>query len=210
MKLYVSAGAPNPRRVLFFAAEVGVADQLEPVELSLFEGAHRTDEYKALSPFSEVPALVLDTGAALTESRAICTYLQSLSHGPNLMGEDALERATIEMWDRRMELRLFGPGAMAVRHSFPAFSVLESQLPDYAEACLARLKSMCDWLNGYLSDRAWIAADRITIADITALVGLDFARIVKFRTPEEDYPHLARWRAAMSERPAATLGMLKR
>ncbi len=207
MKLYTSHRAPNPRRVLFFAHEKGLLDAMDLEEIDIIQGAHLSDDFRRISPFSQLPALVLDDGRVLTESRAICLYLDTLKAEPALFGADPVTRAFVEMWDRRMELMLFGPAAMWVRHSHPAFTVVEGQIPAYAERSRERVESMCVWLDGHLTERPYITGADFTVADITAVVGLDFAKLAKFRTPAETYPNLARWRERVSARPAAAVGV---
>lgn len=201
MKLYLAPYAPNPRRVAMFLAEKGVTD-LETVMLDLPSGAHRTAEFRALSPLAQVPTLDLGDGRTLTESRAICTYLESLYPEPNLMGRDAYERAHIEMWDRRAELMFAMPLMLWVRHGSPILAAVEkNQNPAIAEANKDTAMRMAKWLDAQLATREFIAGDRFTNADITALAGVDFARMMRWR-PGEDLPNLARWRASMAERPA--------
>lgn len=201
MKLYVAPYAPNPRRVVMFLAEKGVTD-IEQVSLNLQEGEHRSGDFRAKSPLSQIPTLELDDGRALTESRAICGYIESLYPEPNLMGRDALERAFIEMWDRRMELMFSMPLMMWVRHGSPLLGKVErNQNPDVAKYYEQQALRMATWLDKELSDREWIAGERFTIADITAVCGVDFAKMMRWR-PGEDLPNLRRWRDAMSARPA--------
>lgn len=201
MKLYCAAYAPNPRRVTAFMAEKGI-DSIEIVMLDLPGGAHRQAEYRAHSPLAQVPALVLDDGRALTESRAICTYLESVFPTPNLMGSDGFERAHIEMWDRRMELMVAMPIMMWVRHGNPVMGAMErNQSPDIAAQNEKQAMKMAAWLDKELASRDFIAGDRLTIADITLLAGMDFAKMNKWR-PGDDMPNLRRWRAMMGERPA--------
>lgn len=207
MKLYMSRRAPNPRRVAMFLVEKGIAGAIAVEEVDLIAGEHWTEGFRAISPLSQSPALVLDDGRALTESRAICRWLEGRWPEPNLMGRDAEEAAFIEMWDRRMELKLLFPCAMAVRHAHPAFAALEKQIPAYAEAMAAARDQMCAWLDPVLAKQPFIAGERFTIADITALVALDFAKLAKFRTPAETWPNLARWRETVSARPSAAAGM---
>ncbi|CAN0591509.1 unnamed protein product, partial [Laminaria digitata] len=104
MKLYHSPMAPNPDRVVFFLRAKGKLDAVDLEEVSIMKQEHRTKEYREVSPFAQVPALVLDDGTKVTESRAICTYFENVFPEPNLMGTDAKEKALIEMWDRRVEL----------------------------------------------------------------------------------------------------------
>ncbi|MFZ4602421.1 MAG: glutathione S-transferase family protein [Caulobacterales bacterium] len=200
MKLYSAVYAPNPRRVTMLIAEKGITD-IEIVNLDLPGGAHRTDEFRAHSPLSQAPTLVLDDGTALTESRAISTYLDAIYPEPNLMGRTPLERAQIEMWDRRAELMLTLPLMQWVRHGHPVLANIEkNQSPDVAAFNQRTAMNMAKFFDAELAGRAFIAGDRFTIADITVLAGLDFAKMMKWR-PGDDLPNLRRWREAMSERP---------
>jgi glutathione S-transferase len=204
MKLYIAPYAPNPRRVVMFLAEKGVAD-IELVTLDLQAGAHREDAFRAKSPLAQVPTLELDDGRTLTESRAICSYLESLYPEPNLMGTDAFERAEIEMWDRRAELMLAMPMMLWVRHGSPLLARVEQeQTPAVAEYYQKQAMRMAAWLDRELANRPWIAGERLTVADLTAACGMDFAKMMRWR-PNEDLPNLKRWREAIAERPSGKI-----
>ncbi|WP_420478946.1 glutathione S-transferase family protein [Brevundimonas sp. FT23028] len=206
MKLYTSHRAPNPRRVRWVLAEKGVED-VELVELDIMVGEHRTPEYRAKVGVPHVPALELDDGTTISESIAICRYLESVYPEPNLFGRDAAEQAVIEMWTRRCEFYLANPIMLNVRHSHPALAALEAtQLPQVAEYNKVSAEKFMKTLDRRLADHEFIAADRFTIADIVAMVGLDFARLIKYRPPEE-FAHLARWMEAVRSRPAAKAGV---
>lgn len=201
MKLYVAPYAPNPRRVMMFLAEKGIAD-IEIVSLNLQEGEHRSEDFRKKSPLSQIPTLELDDGRTLTESRAICSYIEAMKPEPNLMGRDAFERAFIEMWDRRMELLFSMPLMMWVRHGNPVLGAVErNQNAEVATYNQRQAMRMATWLNDELAQRAWIAGERFTIADITAACGMDFAKMMRWR-PGDDLPHLKRWREAFSNRAA--------
>jgi Glutathione S-transferase len=201
MKLYTAPYAPNPRRVTMFVAEKGIAD-LEAISMDLPAGDHRSEAFRAKSPLAQLPVLELEDGRCLTESRAICTYLEALYPDPNLMGRDAFERAFIEMWDRRMELLFSMPLMMWVHHGNPVLAAVErNQNAEVATYNQGQAMRMAKWLNSELADREWIAGDRFTIADITAACGMDFAKMMRWR-PGEDLAHLRRWRLAIAERPA--------
>ncbi|MDX2233110.1 MAG: glutathione S-transferase family protein [Hyphomonadaceae bacterium] len=201
MKLYSAPYAPNPRRVTMFMAEKGITD-IDVITVNLQEGAHRTEAYRAKSPLAQVPMLELDDGRCLTESRAICTYLESVYPEPNLMGVDGFERAEIEMWDRRAELMVTLPMMMWVRHGNPLLAAVEkNQNPAIAAANQETAMKMARWFDRQLETRPFLAGDRLTIVDLTALAGIDFARMNKWR-PGDDLPNLQRWRAMMAERPA--------
>jgi glutathione S-transferase len=204
MKLYDSRLAPNPRRVRWFLAEKGVED-LEIVQVDIFGGEHRTPEYLARAGLPNVPSLTLDDGGTLTESLAICRYLESVYPEPNMFGVDARETAFIEMWTRRAEMMAATPLMMAVRHGHPALAALETQVPEVGAANLAAAQRALKLFDRRLAESEWIGADRITMADGVLFIGLEFARMVRFKIPEE-LPHLTKWQAAMRARPSAKAG----
>lgn len=205
MKLYQSRRAPNPRRVRWFMAEKGIED-IEIVEVDLFKGEHRTPEYLARAGIPHVPALELDDGTAITESIAICRYLESLHPEPNLLGRDAKEIAVVEMWTRRAEMMLATPLMLAVRHQHPALAALERQVPELGAANRASAERAIKLFERRLTESEFIAGDRLTMADIVAFTAIDFARLVQFR-PTEEHIHFARWAGAMRDQPAATAGL---
>lgn len=204
MKLYTSHRAPNPRRVRWVMAEKGV-ENVDFVEIDLLAGQHRTADYRAKVGVPHVPALELDDGACISESIAICRYLEALYPEPNLFGHDAREQAIIEMWTRRCEIYLANPMMLNVRFSHPALAALEPPQPQVAEYSRVGAEKFMKSLDRHLAEHAFIAADRFTIADIVAAVGLDFARLVKYRPPEE-FTHLARWMEDCRARPTAKAG----
>lgn len=205
MKLYDSHRAPNPRRVRWVMAEKGVED-VEIVPIDIMVGEHRTPDYRAKVGVPHVPALELDDGTTISESIAICRYLEALHPEPNLFGRDAREQAIVEMWTRRCEFYLANPIMLNVRHTHPALAALEAvQMPQVADYNRVSAEKFMKTLDRHLADHAFIALDRFTIADIVAAVGLDFARLVKYRPPEE-LVHLARWLEACRARPAAQAG----
>jgi glutathione S-transferase len=201
MKLYDAAVAPNPRRVRWFMAEKGISD-IEVVPVSIPEGEHKQPAYLAKAGVPNLPMLEMDDGTAITESIAICRYLESRYPEPNLFGRTPEEAAVIEMWTRRAEMMVATPFMLGVRLTHPGFAALEAPAPEVGtwnqKAALSALKVLDRRLEG----RDWLAADRLTIADIVAFIGIDFARIVRLRPPEE-LTNVVRWAAAMRERPAA-------
>jgi glutathione S-transferase len=200
MKLYHSPQAPNPDRVVYFLRAKGKLDAVELVEVSIMKQEHKQADYRAVSPYSQVPALILDDGTNITESRAICTYFEGIFPEPNLMGKDPKEKALIEMWDRRIELMLFVQFATWFRNSHPAMAPLE--VPQSAEAAAKgekAAKKMAERLDAHLADHEFVAADRFSIADITLYITCGFARVMKW-APHKELPNLGRWHAAMSER----------
>jgi glutathione S-transferase len=203
MKLYVSSLAPNPRRVTMFIAEKGI-EGIENVPIDILKGEQRSEEFLAMNPFGRVPALELDDGRVLCETRAICTYLEGLYPEPNLMGEGFEERAFVEMADRRVELHLFQQIANAVRHTHPALAGLEQpQFKDFGASQGEKMREPARWLDGVLAKQPYVAGERFTIADITAFCGLEFARgMMKFKPGEAGMEHLQAWRDRVAARPS--------
>ena len=204
MKLYSAHRAPNPRRVLMFLAEKGITG-IEVLNVDLNAGAHRTPEFLAKSPLAKVPALELDDGRVLTETRAICTWLEGRHPQPNLMGRDADERAFIEMADRRVELYLMAGLAQWIRHCHPGLAPLEKpQFPDFGRSQGEKVVEVARWLDRTLQTQPWVAGERMTIADITAFCALEFARgLMKFVPGELGMNALQAWRDRLNERPSA-------
>jgi glutathione S-transferase len=204
MKLYDSRLAPNPRRVRWFMAEKGAGD-IEIVDVDLMTGAHRTPEYVGRAGIAQAPALTMDCGTTITESLAICRYLESLYPEPNMFGRDAKETAVIEMWSRRAEMLAAIPLMLAVRHGHPALAALETQVPEVATSNRAQAERSLQLFDRRLAESEWIGAERITIADGVLYIGMEFARLVRFKIPEE-LANLTRWQAAMRARSSATAG----
>jgi glutathione S-transferase len=205
MKLHIAPRAPNPRRVQMFMAEKGGFADIEIANVDLNAGEHRSAAFRVKSPLAKVPALELDDGRVLSESRAICTYLEGLQPEPNLMGRDFDERAFIEMADRRAELYFMFGFALAIRHTHPGLAPLEQpQFPDFGRSQGEKVRTVARWLDAELGRHPFIAGERFTIADITAFCAIEFARgLLKFRPAEEGMPHLQTWRDRVAERPSA-------
>lgn len=200
MKLYHSPKAPNPERVTQFLSAKGRLDDIEIEEISIMKQEHKTPEYREVSPFSQVPALILDDGTQLTESRAICTYFEGIFPEPNLMGADPKEKALIEMWDRRVELMLFIQFATWFRNAHPAMAPLEvPQLPEAAAKAEKGSKAMAKRIDAHLATNDFLAADRFSIADITLNCFCGFAGVMQWK-PHEEFENIGKWRARTKEK----------
>jgi glutathione S-transferase len=201
MKIIEQERAPNPRRVRIFLAEKGI--EVEREQISLADMQHKAPEFVSLNPFKSVPVLVLDDGTVLAETMAICRYFEELQPEPRLMGESALEKATIEMWSRRMELQLFYPIVQCFRHLHPAMAELEQpQVADWGEANRPRVLWALQILDDVLADRAFVVGDTFSVADINAMVAIDFMKPARIERPAE-LKALARWYDEVSSRPSA-------
>jgi glutathione S-transferase len=201
MKLYNHFLAPNPRRVRIFAAEKGISLTLQ--EVDILAGQSRTPEFLAKNSSGGVPVLELDDGSHLSESVAICRYLEGLHPEPNLLGRDLHEQADIERWNRRMELELFTPIGRTFQNTSPIFQGRFKQFPEYGETQRAVVYQRLERMNRELNGSHFVAGDRFTIADITALVAIDIGgRLADIKIAAE-LAHLTRWHDAVSRRPSA-------
>jgi glutathione S-transferase len=201
MRILQTQPAPNPRRVRIFLAEKGIAVPYE--ELDLMKGALKTPEFTELNWFQRVPVLILDDGTAIAETIAICRYFEEVKPEPALFGSGALGRAAVEMWNRRMELGLFLSVAQAFRHLHPAMAHLEvPQVAAWGEANKPRVLEVLGFMDRELASRSFIAGDTFSVADITALVAVDFMKPARIQRPPE-LKNLERWYQDVSSRPSA-------
>ena len=200
MLLYDGGMAPNPRRVRIFLAEKGIGVELVNVDINALE--QKSDKITKLNPMQRLPILVLDDGTALSESVAICRYFEEIQPDPALMGIDARDKAIVEMWQRRMELNLMLPIAQAFRHLHPGAARLENpQIGEWGEVNKPRAIACMGILESELASREFIAGDRFSIADITAVVAMQFLKPARIDIPEE-MTNLLRWFDEVSARPA--------
>jgi glutathione S-transferase len=199
MKLYTSSVAPNPRRVAIFLAEKKI--DVPIVEVDLAKSENLDADFVAKNPLGRVPILELDDGAYLAESMAICRYFEEIQPEPPLLGTDARDKAMVEMWNRRMEFEIMGNVTGCFRHSHPYWEGRIEQVGDYGELCRRNIEERMTWLDGELAGREYIAGDRFTVADITAVSAFDLGKIAKIRIPEE-LANLTKWYQRVSERPS--------
>ena len=201
MKLYDSQMAPNPRRVRVFLAEKAIEVPVEQVDLGKQQNS--SPEFLAINPLGRVPVLELDDGTHLAESVAICRYFEETTPEPPLFGVGAQDRAVVEMWQRRMESEVLNNIAGCFRNTHDYFKDRIRQVPDYGELCRETALKRLAWLDEVLADRSFVAGDRYTIADITAMVGIDFGRVAGIRM-QPDQKNLARWHERVSTRDSAS------
>jgi len=200
MKLYDSRMAPNPRRVRIFLAEKGI--ELPVVQVDIGKAENRRPEFLAKNPMGTLPVLELDDGTCIAETVAICRYFERTQAEPPLMGTGAKGEAVVEMWQRRMELEVALPIMQVCRNTHEFFKGRIPQVPEYGEVCRRMVVKRLEWLDQELAGREFVAGDRYTIADITALCGIDFGKPTGIRVAPE-WKHLARWHEAVSARPSA-------
>lgn len=204
--LYDCATAPSPRRARILLAEKGIAH--DTVQVDLARGEQLGAAYREINPQCTVPALRTEEGALLTDNAAIAAYLEARHPEPALMGITPQEKAEIASWNWRVEFEGLMAIAETLRNGSPAMAdralpgpVNYAQIPELAQRGLVRVQQFFQTLNERLAGREFLATDRFSLADITAVVAVDFARVVRVK-PGEQHPELVRWRAAMAQRPS--------
>lgn len=207
--LYDCATAPSPRRARILLAEKGVAH--ETVHIDLRRGEHFSEAFRQVNPLCTVPALRTDDGLVLTDNAAIAAYLEACHPEPPLLGRSPVDKAEVASWQWRVEFEGLLAVAEALRNSSPAMvnralpgPVDHAQIPELAQRGLRRVQQFFSELNARLAGRDFIATSQLSVADITAVVAVDFARVIRLQ-PDDTHPHLLRWRAAMALRPAMSL-----
>lgn len=208
MKLYDSDWAPSPRKVRIFLAEKGI--QVERIMLDLRANEQTSAEFLAINPRGMVPTLLLDNGVIIDESNAICRYFEALYPEHPLFGTSPQEIALIEAWSRRIEHDCYSPVANALRNSLPAFKNRPvtgqwppmPQIPALAERGEIMFHSFTQAANQQLSTHSYIAGEQYSFADITLLVALDFAKIMKL-APVAELANIARWYTKVTQRKSA-------
>ena len=203
--LYDCSTAPSPRRARLLLAAKGIAH--DTVEIDLRSGEQMGEAYRLINPQCTVPALRTEEGDVFTDNAAIAAYLEARYPQVPLLGVTPQDKAEIASWQWRIEFEGLMPVAEVLRNTSPAMvnralpgPVNYAQIPALAERGLARLQHFFVELNERLAQREFIAADQLSIADITAVVAVDFARVAKVK-PDERHPHLQRWRATMAQMP---------
>lgn len=206
MKFYDCHTAPSPRRVRIFIAEKAL--NIPVVEVDLANREQHSDAFAQINPHRTVPVLQLDDGTTLTSGSGIMHYLEALHPAHPLIGRNAIERGVVVDLDTRIEQEGFMAAGEAFRNRSKAFANnvftgkhSHQQIPELIERGRRRVDEFFAWLDEHLSSREYIAGDTFTLADITAVVTVDFCRWIKLQ-PSSQQVHLCRWYATVSERPA--------
>jgi glutathione S-transferase len=209
MTLYDCSTAPSPRRARILLAEKGVRH--DTVQVDLRAGEQLGEAFRRINPHCTVPVLCTDDGLLLTDNAAIAAWLEARFPQPALLGSTPAEKAEIASWSWRIEFEGLLAIAESMRNSAPSMAnralpgpVDYAQIPELAQRGLARLQKFFVDLNDCLAGRDFVASERFSIADVTAVVAVDFARVVKVK-PGDEHPHVQRWRAAMAGRASMSL-----
>lgn len=206
MKLYnAPMPAPNPRRVRIFLAEKGpkAVAVVELVDVAIMKREHKSAEHLARNSLGQLPTLELDDGTMISETVAICRYLESVFPEPVMFGRNALEQALVDQWVRRIEFQLMTPVGMFWRHAHPfTAQVVVPQYKEFGESNRAHYERVLGWLDGELKAQPFIAGKDYTIADICALSTVDFASWIGLAVPD-GLANVKAWHARVTERPSS-------
>ncbi len=200
MKLYDLPPSPNARRVRIFVAEKGM--EIPTVAMDMMKGENRQADYLAKNSLGKMPVLELDDGTCIAESGAICRYLEEIHPEPVLMGSTAVERAQVEMWNRRMELEILLPLIHVFGHTHEMWKGVHTQVAEWGELSRGKTLASLAWLNGEIAGRNYIVNDGYSVADITLQCALVLGKAVGVRVPE-NLGNVNAWFARVAARPTA-------
>ena len=199
MQLYSSQLGSNPKRVRMFLAEKDI--KLPTTDLDLLKGEQDAPDYLAINSLAKAPALVLDDGTVITESVAICRFVEEHHPEPPMFGADAKSRAITEMWIRRAELELVRPCSDVVQHTVELFADKVDQNAEFAASQRELAGKKFAWLDKEIAGRDFLAGKAFSMADIIAITACDLAKMVKIEIPE-NLEHVQSWMARVMSRPS--------
>ncbi|MFP6726492.1 MAG: glutathione S-transferase family protein [Alphaproteobacteria bacterium] len=200
MKLYDLPASPNARRVRIFIAEKDLDIPTQPVDMT--KGENQRPEFLAKNSLGKMPVLELENGTCITESAAICRYLEEIHPEPLLLGRDALERAQVEMWNRRMEIEILMPLMQVFVHTHDMWKGVVAQIPEWGEVCRKNTLVNFEWLDGEIADRDFVVNDTYTVADITLQCAIVLGKAVGVRA-SENLANVNAWFDRVATRPTA-------
>ena len=206
MKLYEFQQAPNPRRVRIFMAEKGIDIPIQQVDLMKKE--QFSPEMVAKNPMCDVPVLELEDGTCISQVNAILRYLEAQYPGIPLFGRNPKEIGQIEMWDHFVFMNGMAAIAEVFRNSAEGFIDRAlvgphnyAQIPALIERGQQRLANFWSDLDKRLADNEYVAGDSFSVADISALITIDFSTWIK-ANPLESHANIKAWYDKVNARPS--------
>ena len=192
--------APNPRRVRIFLAEKGI--DLPETFVNMRRREHKAPEFKEKNSLGQLPTLELDDGTTISETVAICRYFEETNPEPSLFGKTAIEKATVDMWVRRIEFMIMTPVGMFWRHAHPYTAALLTQYKEFGESNRETVNGGFHWIDRELADKPFVAGEAYSMADICLLSTVDFANWIGLEVAD-DCAHLKAWHQRVTARPSA-------
>ncbi|CAN5691131.1 glutathione S-transferase [soil metagenome] len=201
MKLYGAPNpAPNPRRVRIFLAEKGI--DLPETPVNMMKREHKSPEFRAKNSMGQLPTLELDDGTTISETVAICRYLDEINPQPPMFGTTAVEKALVDQWIRRIEFTVMTPVGMYWRHFHPRTAALLTQFKDFGESNAETYKGAQKYLDRELAGHQFVVGDTYTMADICLLSTVDFAGWIGLPM-EAEFANLKAWHDRVTARPSS-------
>ncbi len=213
MKIYDWHIAPNPRRLHIFLAEKGLDIPL--VEVG--DGFGLSASYREKFPQAMVPMLELDDGTIIGEVMGIARYFEALHPTPSLLGTDPVSIGHIACWENRAnEEGMLAAGEYFrnthedfANRGLPGMKDQVPQIPVLTSRAKHRLRLFYKKIDSQFAKHAYLAGPSFSMADITALCAVDFAKWSDLGVESEmaaDCPNLQRWHKDVSSRPSAAAG----
>ena len=199
MKIFEERIAPNARRVRMFLAEKGLLDKVEFQQVDLKAGDNISADFRQKNPIAKIPVMEMPDGSYLSESIAICRFFEAKYPEHPLMGETPEQQASIEMWQRRCEIYFMNMVGMGFQHTSGYFSDRMQPVKEWGEVCVKTVPKFFALLDKHLANSEFIAGDEFSVADITAYVTMDFAKVIRTR-PSDELENLKRWYDLVSTR----------
>jgi glutathione S-transferase len=197
MKIYETRTAPSPRRVRIFLAEKAIP--MDYVQVDIAKGENLSTALRAKNPMAKIPILELHDGTCISETISICRYFEAMQPTPALFGSGALEIAQVDMWQRFVEMHLFMNIGMCFQHTTGYFKDRMTPNKEYGIEAGVQATKFLEVLDKKLGEHQYVAGEAFSVADITALCAIDFARVVNIRLADS-HGHLKRWYAAVNQR----------
>lgn len=202
-KLYVTRTAPNPRKALILLASKGIdiddMDDLDVIDIDIMQNEHMTDAFTKMNPMQTVPTMMLDDGTVLSDSQAICEYLDRVYGERSVMGNDVVQRAQVCSMRRIAEFEVLYNFMLAFQHSHPSKANRVEQVPEFVAPSIARGVKALKYFETVLQDRDYLINNQLSFADIVLYLGLDFGKVIKVN-PNKQGDNLARFYNTMNER----------
>ena len=203
MKLYDFPSAPNPKRVKIFANEKGI--ELELVPCDMRRGEHKSPAFLKKNPSGKIPVLELENGRCISESVAICRYLEAICPEPNLFGEDAFELGHIEARNRHIEFEMWREiGISWVHGPIVAQLGIVKQIPEVKTASDMAACNYYERLDLEFAESAYVAGDRFTIADISLFTAIEFGSAMVDLKPDARLKNLHAWYESVRSWPSVS------
>src|SRR5689334_17454309 len=203
MKIHDWATGPYPARVRIAIAEKNLQPRVTFVSVNLRKGEHKKPDFLAKNYSGTLPVLELEDGTFIAECTAITEYLDALDGAPTLTGTTPREKGVIHMMSKRAELELLDAISVYFHHATPGLGpqVEIYQNREWGLRQRDRAIKGMHYFDSVLRQQPFVAGEAFSMADITVIGGLIFAKLVQLPVPGE-CEALSAWYSRMQARPS--------